>query len=111
MESGPWWRLIPDLEHELVTAGYGTWGKADYVTAAQTDDGRFALAYIPSLRNFTIDLDRLQGAAATRWFDPTSGKMQPSEGGPSPKNGKCEFTPPGKNTDGEEDWVLILKVQ
>src|SRR5205814_8630850 len=29
MEPRPWWRLVPDTKHELVTAGYGTWKEAD----------------------------------------------------------------------------------
>jgi hypothetical protein len=102
VESGPWWRLIPDTKHELITAGYGTWGKADYVTAALTDDGSFALAYVPSPRALTLDLTRLRGPAQARWYDPTSGQAR--------SIAKLEhvLTPPGKNACGEDDWVLIF---
>jgi len=109
MESGPWWRLIPDLEHQLVTAGFGTWKQADYVTAARSDDGVFALVYLPSPRTITVDLDRLQGPVAARWFDPTSGQSRPAEASSIPQKGKHDFTPPAKNGAGEGDWGLILE--
>ncbi len=59
IESRPWWRLVPDTRHEFVTAGYGTWKKADYVTAALAQDGSLGLAYTPDLRTLTVDLGRI----------------------------------------------------
>jgi hypothetical protein len=47
-------------------------------------------------------------AAYTRWFDPTNGEFQTIPGGPFPNRGVREFTPPGKNRDGDSDWVLLL---
>ncbi len=111
LQSIDWWRMVPDAKHEFVTAGYGEWKKADYATSALADDGRFALVYVPSLRALTVDLGQLRGAAQARWFDPTSGKSQPIEGGPFPGRGKHNFMPPGKNAGGEADWVLILEVK
>ena len=44
----PWYDLVPDQNHTLVTSGYGTFGDDDYVTAARTPDGKLAMAYVPS---------------------------------------------------------------
>src|SRR5207248_4457943 len=96
MEPRPWWRLVPDTKHELVTAGYGTWKEADYVTAATADDGSWALAYVPSPQALTVDLGKLGGPAHARWFDPTNGKSRPIDGGRLTERGKRNFTPPDK---------------
>ena len=111
LEPRPWWRLQPDTDHKLVVAGYGTWKKADYVTASLADDGNFAPAYVPSPRALTVDLGELRGAMQARWFDPTNAKWHPVEGGPFPRSGKHDFAPPGKNAAGEADWVLLLEVE
>ena len=104
----PWWRLVPDTKHELVTDGYGTAGKADYVTAALADDGSLGLAYVPSARELTVDLGRLNGRTTALWFDPTDGKTIAIGAGAS-DGGKRKFAPPGKNAAGEGDFVLVLE--
>jgi hypothetical protein len=109
MESRAWWRLIPDLKHELVIAGYGTLGNADYVTAALADDGSFALAYVPSPREITMDLGRLKGPVADHWFDPTNGKQSADGGDLITQRDKRSFTPPGRNAAGDRDFVLVLE--
>jgi hypothetical protein len=108
LEPRPWWRLIPDVKHELVTAGYGTWKQADYATAALADDGSLAVVYLPTLRTVTVNLARLSGKAAARWFDPTSGKLTTVEGSPLANAGSHDFIPPGRNKAGDSDWVLVI---
>ena len=50
----PWFRLVPDQSHRVVTAGYGTFattgnvGSSDYVTTAATRDGTLAISYLPT---------------------------------------------------------------
>ncbi len=52
----PWFRLVPDQQHRILTAGYGTYtttgnvGSSDYATAASTPDGTLAIAYLPDRR-------------------------------------------------------------
>jgi hypothetical protein len=110
-ESRPWWRLIPDAKHELATAGYGAWGKADYVTAALADDGSWALAYLPVGGTIEVDLGRLRGPVASQWSDPSSGKSILAEGPLFANRGRRSFTAPGKNADGDSDWVLVLEAE
>ena len=38
-----WQNLMPDENHAVVTAGYGTYGGTNYATAGRTADGRLAL--------------------------------------------------------------------
>jgi len=39
-----------------------------------------------------------------------SGKYTPIEGSPFANAGKRNFIPPGNNSDGDGDWVLVLEV-
>ena len=110
-ESKAWWRLIPDTKHELITAGFGTWKQADYVTAARADDGSFAAAYLPSVRTITAELGQLAGPVKAQWFDPSSGQFKSVEGSPFKNEGPRKFDPPEKNAAGDSDWVLLLEAE
>jgi hypothetical protein len=109
LEKRSWWRLIPDTKHELVTEGYGTSGRADYVTAALADDGSLGMAYLPSARDLTVDLGRLKETFTAQWFDPTDGRMIAAAGAPIPGRGKRSFRPPDTNSAGQRDFVLVLE--
>src|SRR5262249_30176653 len=56
-----WYDLVPDQNHTVVTAGYGTFTESgtimanDYVTAARIPDGSVVLAYLPTVRTITVD--------------------------------------------------------
>jgi hypothetical protein len=120
-QSRPWYTLVPDQAHMLVTAGYGTFWSGgtpssgislnDYVTAGSTADGKLALVYVPSARTVTVDLARLSGAITARWYDPTTGSYQPIAGSPFPNTASQTFTTPGVHADGAGDWVLVLEAQ
>jgi hypothetical protein len=113
--SIPWYELIPDQDHSVVTDGLGAYGdfktrvsQSEYCTAAKTPDGSFVVAYMPTERTITVNMSSLKGHTTAKWFDPTSGKVQTISGGPLPNSGVHQFTPPGKNRDGDGDWVLLL---
>ena len=110
LEPRPWWRLVPDAKHELVTAGYGASGQADYVTAAMADDRRLGLAYLPSARRITVGLASFAGELTASWFDPTSGRSIAAEGSPFANRGSRDFNPPARNSAGDGDYVLVLEV-
>lgn len=115
--SLPWEKLVPDQKHSVLTAGYGSWGElnttrvsqSDYATAARIEDGAVVVVYMPTARSITVDMAKLRGPAKARWFDPSNGGYQPAGGMPVANSGKHEFTPPGKNHDGDGDWVLLLE--
>jgi hypothetical protein len=110
-----WYDLVPDTEHRLVVAGYGTYSNAgsvnsnDYVTAARTPDGRLAIAYLPTGHLVEIDMRRMSGRRVrVQWYDPTTGSYSTVPGSPFPRNGRRRFAVPGKNGEGGKDWVLVL---
>ena len=121
LQSRPWYTLVPDQAHTLVTAGHGAYWSGgspssgisanDYVTAASSPDGKLALVYIPTARTITVDLTRLSGAITARWYDPTTGGYQPIAGSPFLNTAPVAFTTPGVHSDGAADWVLVLEGQ
>ncbi len=113
--SLPWYDLVPDQDHAVISAGFGTYGdlqlrvsNSDYCTAAKTPDGAFVVAYLPTARTITIEMATLKRSAQAAWFDPTNGTYKTISGGPFANQGTQQFTPPGKNQEGDSDWVLLL---
>jgi hypothetical protein len=105
-----WWRLVPDIERPLVTAGRGTLLTDDvemdvldndYVTAALTPDGRLGVVYLPSGRTITVDRTALAEDATAAWVDPASGERRTVAMADT-------FTTPGRNAGGDDDWLLLL---
>ncbi len=100
--SRPWFDLVPDSDHRVVTAGIGEYWGNDYLAAAATRDGSTMIAYMPSARTMTVDLSTLaSGRSNAWWFDPRSGSAY--AGGTFENKGSRQFTPPS-----EGDWVLVL---
>jgi hypothetical protein len=111
-----WQDLVPDQDHSVLTDGLGNYGdletqvsKSDYATAAKTPDGSTAVVYMPTTRPITVNLASLKGLARARWFDPSDGSYQDAGGEPLTNQGRRQFNPPGKNHDGDGDWVLLLE--
>lgn len=110
-----WYNLVPDTNHTVVTAGYGTYTGSGYVadnnylTAASTPDGTLAIAYMPTVRTITVSLAKFSAAVTAQWYDPSSGGYLPIAGSPFSNTGTQNFTPPGNNMDGDGGWVLVLE--
>lgn len=105
-----WWDLVPDESGALVSAGRGdeVSGDApldvlqnDYATVSCSRDGSLAVVYVPTVRTITLNLDRLDPSVAATWIDPASGAAHPAEVATS-------MRPPGMNSEGDGDWLLIL---
>jgi hypothetical protein len=100
--SRPWYELVPDQKHEVVTGGLGEFRGLDYLAAGRTPDGKTAIAYMPTRRSITVDMSKVSGdRAVSWWFDPRAGKA--SAAGEFPTTGTRDFVPPA-----EGDWVLVL---
>ena len=100
--SRPWYDLVPDKDHQVVTGGLGEFWGLDYLTAAATPDGGMVIAYLPTARTVTVNLSKLaNGRANAWWFDPRTGKA--TAAGTFATEGSKDFTPPA-----EGDWVLVL---
>jgi hypothetical protein len=114
--SLPWWNLIPDQQHQVVIAGYGTYrpnstslSTADYCTTAWIPDGSAGLSYCPTKANLRVAMDRFKSAVNVRWFDPTNGTFVVVDGSPFQNRGSRNFSTPGFNADGSYDWVLVIE--
>jgi len=113
-----WFNLIPDTNHTVVTAGFGTFSAAadinlvnnnDYATAARTADGSLVMAYMPTSRTLTVDMSKLSGPAVAHWYDPANSTYLSIAGSPFANTGTRTFTPSGNNSDGDGDWILVLE--
>jgi len=110
-----WYDLVPDQDHSFLTDGYGTFSdsakinESDYATAARTSDGALAMIYAPTSRTLTVDLSKMAGPVQARWYDPASGAFSAVGGSPLPNTGPQKFQMPGKNADGDPDFVLVLE--
>lgn len=80
-----------------------------YAPAARTSDGSLVMAYLPSIRSVTVDMTKLVGITTARWFDPANGTYVAMDGSPLANAGSRQFTPPGNNSAGDGDWVLVLE--
>lgn len=112
--SRQWYNLVPDQNHTVVTAGYGTFqncclnANSNYLTAARTSDGKLVVAYMPTIRTITVNMAQLTGTTVTaRWYDPTNGAYISI--GSFSNSGSRNFTPASNNSSGDGDWVLVLE--
>jgi hypothetical protein len=120
------WKLVPDLNHTVLTAGYDprsisnaskesmrSWlRQAPYrlgnmaAVAARTSDGQTIIVYVPggSSSPISMDMSKIEDSASQAkcwWFNPRTGSA--GSIGIFPAQGTRQFTPPDKN-----DWVLVI---
>jgi len=124
--SRAWYNLVPDQTHAFVTGGYGSFMNGvsgngsgvgnnflftgnNYVTAALTPDGSLGMAYLPQGGTITVAMTKLQNGITARWFDPSANTFKAIAGSPFSNTGTQNFTPPGNNSAGNPDWVLVLE--
>lgn len=67
------------------------------------------MAYVPDHRTISVDMSKLSAPVTARWYDPASGTWTQIPGSPLRESGTHPFQTPAKNSDGDEDWVLVLK--
>jgi hypothetical protein len=113
--SRAWYNLVPDQGHAFVTGGYGSFVTNglftgnNYVTSAVTPDGLLGMAYLPQGGTITVAMTKLQNSIIARWFDPSTNTFTAIAGSPFSNTGSQSFTPPGNNSAGDPDWVLVLE--
>ena len=115
IRSVTWWQLIPSGLNgmkTLVTDENNIDTTSIYVAAASTKDGSLLIAYIPPAHtgSITVDMTALNNKAYAYWFDPTNAHYSVITGSPLHNTGEHNFTTPGKNSSGDNDWVLVLSV-
>jgi hypothetical protein len=114
--SLPWWNLVPDQTHQIVTSGFGTYNSdnanltaSNYATTAWVTDGSLAVVYDPAGNALTVNLAKFSGPVTARWYDPSNGTFTAITGSPFANSGSHVFSTPGANHDGNPDWVLVLQ--
>lgn len=122
MEARAWYDLAPDLTNTVLTAGFGTYDDGtdgdyvsggDFAPCAITPDDTFAIIYSPNgaSRTLTVDMTEFSGTVTARWLDPGDGTLTADAASPLANTGSHNFvTPSGVNSDGSNDWVLVLEV-
>jgi hypothetical protein len=101
-ELRPWYKLVPD--QSVIAAGQGE--GEDHVRAARADDGSFVIAYLPSGKPVSINMDKVSGKTVkAQWYDPRTGTWR--EIGEYPNTGNREFAAPSSGA--KNDWVLVLE--
>lgn len=109
--SRPWYNLVPDQSHAVLTAGYGLFETNslylttnNYVTAAEAANSNTVIAYIPqgNASTVTIAMSKISGSTATAWWYNVTNGVATKIGSYS-TSGSQTFTAPDTN-----DWVLVL---
>jgi hypothetical protein len=103
--SIPWWTLVPDDGKLLVRdSGDGY----DQSVASVSSDGRLALVYFANGSELKLELSALRSTdIRATWFDPADCSRHAST---APITGTTtEVGPPGGNSAGDADWILILE--
>jgi hypothetical protein len=101
-----WQDLVPDLSSQLVTSGRGSYGSLNYVSAAKTPNGRLAMICVPNAGTIGVNLARLTLPVTAKWLDPTDGSSR--DAGSYSTAETRNFTSPGNNASGDNDWVLVF---
>jgi hypothetical protein len=104
MRSREHWKMVPDIKHTVVTAGYGS--GATLTVTARTRDGQTIISYIPNGNATTLTVDMSKITSKTRtaecwWFNPSDGATKLI--GSFANSGMRHFTPPDA-----KDWLLII---
>jgi hypothetical protein len=108
-QIGSHWGLVARaLLHLWKFFGIGSIPSNTCAATASAADGSLAIAYLPTIRTITVDMSKLAGLVKVHWYDPTSGEYADVEGSPLANSGYRQFRPPGRNTAGDGDWVLVF---
>ena len=116
LKSRAWYDLVPDQNHSVLTAGYGTFADTgpvhtnDYATAAHTPDGSLVIVYLPSSRTITIDMSKLTGNVTARWFDPTNEQLLAGRGLAVSEHGLEAIHPARKQRRGQRRLGFCARV-
>lgn len=105
-----WWKLEPDIGHQLLVGGFGTFMTDDYAVCAVSQDRTLAVIYTPVKQALELSLPDFGVNSRLRWFDPITARYSPIDMRfPKKKKKSVVISTPGLNHSGTEDWVLIIE--
>ena len=116
IKSIPWWKLVPSGLNNipvLINNAENIDSSETYIAAAAAKDGSLLVAYLPPAYTggINVNMSVLNSKAVARWFDPTNARYIDITGSLIDNKGNRLFIPPGKNSLGENDWVLVVSVK
>lgn len=105
-----WWKLQPDVDHQLIVGGYGNFLNDDYAVCSVSENKSQAIVYTPVSQSLELRLPDFGQHCRLRWFDPVTGKYSPIDMRfPKKKKKSVIISTPGINHSGSNDWVLIIE--
>jgi len=105
-----WWKLQPDVNHQLLVGGFGTYLNDDYAVCSVSENKAQAIIYTPVSQSLELRLPDFGQHCRLRWFDPVTGKYSPIDMRfPKKKKKSVIISTPGINHSGSNDWVLIIE--
>ncbi|WP_336518283.1 DUF4038 domain-containing protein [Pollutibacter soli] len=113
IQSVDWWKLVPSGLNgmkNIIDNPNNKDTSVSYISAAAAKEGSLLVAYIPPAfkGEVKVDLTVLIKPGYAYWFDPTDGRYITIEKSAVSNKGAKSFIPPGKNSKGESDWVLVV---
>ena len=101
LQGIPWALIQPDQEIKLVQDTTQT----SEITVATISNHRMAILYIPTAREFSLDLTKLTGNSFRAvWYSPRTGRRW--TGGEFDRTDTALIVPPDKQPDW--DWILLV---
>jgi hypothetical protein len=71
----PWHTLVPDTSNQVIVKGRGEFGSIDYICAAGSPNGSFYVMYIPTGRNYYVNVNAMSGKTMrVHWYNPRTGR-------------------------------------
>ena len=109
MERLCWWKMYPDMDHQVLVDGYGDYLADNYALASVATDSSFALIYTPVAQTLHIRIPHgcYEWLSNLRWIDPTNGE-QYAVSSFTLDNDLLTIPPTCHNHEGGEDWLLLL---
>ncbi|MGZ8982744.1 MAG: apiosidase-like domain-containing protein [Methylotenera sp.] len=116
LQSLPWHKLCgisnqASWKDKIACLAFPSMAHKLPVAAAAAPDGTLALYYLLYQKPVTLNMKIFSAPVYASWFDPAGGIEKTIAEAPFTNSGNLEFTPPGKNSDGESDWVLVLQAE
>lgn len=109
VEGVKWWRLHPAREGEVIADDRPVnhdQGRDvlddDHVTAATDDGHTVALVYFPGIVSVKVSKSFSASDTSFTWVDPSNGTRTSA----SPR---ATVKPPGPNSTGDGDWILLIR--
>jgi len=110
IRSRAWHLLVPDESNTFVTAGRGTAGTANYVTASKASDGSWGGLYVPAAGSVTLAFSGFSAATVTiKRIDPTNGTPTTVTTHANSGSQAFDTTTFGNNAGGDPDWVVVVE--